>query len=85
MLDEGEGYEAYLRKNGFLVDSLIEELNEIKSNYWDNKFNSKVLHISILTTLNYNFKSITCFESRSNINLNDIQCEKIFVVCRFKT
>ncbi|MFV0441536.1 MAG: 4Fe-4S cluster-binding domain-containing protein [Lachnospirales bacterium] len=49
----------------------MDELEDLKLNYWENKVNSEVLHLSIMTTLKCNFKCTYCFEEPKNIELNE--------------
>lgn len=61
-----EQLDIYL-ENGFIVSEKVNERNLLKKEYWSNKLNTNVLFISILTTLDCNFKCPYCFEKRNNI------------------
>ena len=60
-----------LLDNGFIIPISVDELNMLKNDYWENKFNCPTLHISIMTTLDCNFKCFYCFEKKRKLYLND--------------
>ena len=65
-----------LAENGFIVPFPVDELNMLKNDYWENKFNNPTLHISIMTTLDCNFKCFYCFEKKRKMYL-DINIENL--------
>jgi uncharacterized protein len=63
-----------LYDNGFIVDKNTNEIDILKNIYWSEKINSKVLHLSVMTTLKCNFRCVYCFEKRSNLDMEvDVQ------------
>lgn len=53
-------------KNGYIIDKTFDELGALKDHYWNTRFNQDTLYLSIMTTLNCNFKCSYCFEKRKN-------------------
>lgn len=61
-LDEDE--KEILFRNGFIIKDDYSEQSYLKEKYWNNKFNSNILNMSIMTTLECNFRCVYCFEER---------------------
>jgi uncharacterized protein len=62
-----EVFENLLR-GGFIIDSNINETSILKIRFWNERFNSKNLGITLAPTLNCNFKCIYCYERDKNVN-----------------
>lgn len=60
-----EEYTEILFDNEFLLPDDLSEMQLIKNDYYKTIINSKELHISIMTTLNCNFRCTYCFEKKS--------------------
>ena len=58
-----------LNELGFILHVDCSEIDILKDYYWYNKYNDETLNISILTTLNCNFKCPYCFETHRNVKL----------------
>lgn len=69
---------------GFIVKDNLSEISLLKDYYWYNKYNDETLNISILTTLDCNFRCPYCFETRRNVKLNDDIQEAIIKFIRKK-
>lgn len=74
-LDENTFKELY--DSGFIIDDDRDEIAEVKRAYWQSKFDKTVLHITIMTTLNCNFRCTYCFEEHRDVNLTDCTLERI--------
>lgn len=66
-----------LFENGFIVFETTDEIKLLKELYWNEKINSNILHITVMTTLDCNFKCIYCFEEKKNTTLDRETQEKI--------
>lgn len=62
---------------GFLVDDDRDELSEIKFLYWKNKFDSGKFCLTIMTTLDCNFRCTYCFEKHKNVEMSSKTIKKI--------
>lgn len=60
-----------LIENGFIIKDDVDEISLLRNSYWDNKVNNPVLHISVMTTLDCNFRCIYCFENRQSVEMTD--------------
>ena len=61
-------------ENGFVIPSDMDEVSLLRTAYWDNKINNSTLHISIMTTLDCNFRCVYCFEKHRSIYMSsDVQ------------
>lgn len=58
-------------ESGFIIDDDRDELAEIKHLYWQAKFDATTLHITIMTTMDCNFRCIYCFEKHKEIYMSD--------------
>lgn len=66
-----------LYENGFIIADNVREIDILKREYWDNKINSPILFLTIMTTQNCNFKCTYCFEQQKNLKMGvDVQ-EKV--------
>lgn len=59
-----------MEKNGFIISESEDEIGILKERYWNNRFNQETLFLSIMTTLNCNFRCPYCFEKRKIETLN---------------
>lgn len=58
---EKEIFEA-LKKGRFIAPEYFDEIGVLKVRFWSSRFNSRDLGLTILPTLNCNFKCIYCYE-----------------------
>lgn len=63
--------------NGFIIPSDVSEIDIIKKEYWRNKVNNDILHLTIMTTLECNFGCVYCFEKRKSISLSENSQQRI--------
>lgn len=73
-------YKNYLIENGFLIDNDINETEVLKYKYYKAYFNDQYLYITLLPTLNCNFKCKYCFENEKNLKWNNkiVETLKLF-------
>jgi uncharacterized protein len=63
-----------LLKGGFLVEDSIDELAVMKVRYNRTRFNTRHFSLTVMPTLNCNFRCVYCYEARKNITMTeDIQ------------
>jgi uncharacterized protein len=60
----------YLVRTGFLIDSNIDEISEIKFKYRRSLFNGNSLSLIVLLTLKCNFDCPYCYEKKVNTRMN---------------
>lgn len=63
--------------NGFVVDDCRNEIAEVKDAYWRKKFGKENLHITVMTTLDCNFRCTYCFETHKDMNMYEDTIEKV--------
>jgi len=59
-------YRSLLIENEFLLQDDLDELKILKRDYYSTIINSKEIHISVMTTLNCNFRCTYCFERKTD-------------------
>ena len=63
--------EQFLFENGFIVDENINEYKKLCSDERLNRYNSKILNLTIAPTLSCNMNCIYCYEDNLNIKMNN--------------
>lgn len=64
-------------ESGFIISDDRDELSEIKHSYWQAKFDMTTLHITIMTTLDCNFRCVYCFEKHKKISMDESTIESV--------
>lgn len=66
-----------LISNGYYVDYQKDEILNLKTLYWEKKYVQNTLDLTIMSTLDCNFKCVYCFERRKKVALSDNLIDKI--------
>lgn len=75
-----------LHRGGFIVDSSMDEINEVFNTHYKN-LRKPILFLSIMPTLECNMSCPYCFEQHQNISMNEIAFDTIvkFIEGRLQT
>ena len=68
---------AYLEKNGFIVADDVDETCNLRYANMVNRYNSKLLRVTILPTMNCNFKCWYCYEQHKPSMMSDEDAKAI--------
>ncbi len=73
-----------LRDNGFIVNNNVNESDKICYANMKNRYNSKFMRITILPTLNCNFKCWYCYEQHKVSSLSEKNAESILTFIKYE-